>query len=190
MRALTFEFNGIARSELKAARMIGEATRVLEHRFVRLPDLKEAGDIEGFDLRGLPRSYIPMRNAIFYSFAGSMAEETGAGAIVGGHNQDDGRVFDDVSEAFFAAIENSMRMGSPLLRRNRLKIERPLRLKTKAQVVSLARDLAVPLEMTWSCHRDGREHCWDCDGCASRAAAFTGAGVPDPLKSSPRQKIT
>ncbi len=178
---MTFEFNGIARSELESARAVGARAEVLEHRFVRLPDLKEAGDIRGFDLRGRPRSYIPMRNAIFYSFAASIAEETGATALVGGHNGDDEEVFEDVAEPFFSALQRSLRAGSPVLRRNRVRIERPLRFKTKSQVVKLAAAIGVPLELTWSCHRDGKVHCWSCDGCKSRIEAFTRAGVKDPL---------
>ena len=190
MRALTFEFAGIAGSELAAARAIGIRAKVLEHRFVRLPDLREGGDISGFDLRGLPRSYIPMRNAIFYSFAASMAEETGANAIVGGHNRDDEKVFMDVSRSFFSSLQRSLRAASLVHSMNKLTIERPLRLKTKPQVVKLASAAGVPLQLTWSCHRDGVEHCWECEGCLSRTKAFKKAGVQDPLYPARGEKIT
>lgn len=190
VRALTFEYHGIARRELEAAKEVGTRAGVLEHRFVRLPDLKEAGDIKGAKFKGLPPTYIPLRNGIFYSFAASYAEETGASEIVGGHNRDDRGVFEDVSTAFFSALEEALWAGYPALRRSRTRITRPLGRKSKAQVIRLAADIGVPLGLTWSCHRDGDEHCWRCDGCISRRRSFDKAEVSDPLAPIGGEKIT
>ncbi len=151
-------------------------------RVVRLPDLREAGDIGGSGFPGLPPTYIPMRNAVFYSLAASYAEEVRADCIVGGHNRDDLKVFRDVSPAFFSGLERAIWTGSKILERKRTRILRPLRSKSKPQVIRLASSLGVPLELTWSCHRDGGRHCWRCDGCRARAGAFERAGVADPLK--------
>jgi 7-cyano-7-deazaguanine synthase len=181
VRALSFEFKGIAASELESARAIAGRAGVVEHRVVRLPDLMEAGDMPGFKLRGRPPTYIPLRNSIFYSLAASYAEETGAGSIVGGHNKDDEKVFADVSSQFFTPLQAALRVASPVLRRNRLRIVRPLKNLTKPEVIRLAASFGVPLELTWSCHRSSREHCWRCEGCLSRRRAFMEAGVPDPL---------
>jgi 7-cyano-7-deazaguanine synthase len=181
VRALSFEFNGIAASELESARAIAGRAEVVEHRVVRLPDLREAGDIPGFNLGGRPPSYIPQRNSIFYSLAASYAEETGADSIVGGHNKDDEKVFADVSRRFFTSLQGALRAASPVLGRSGLRIVRPLSRLTKSEVVRFASSLDVPLELTWSCHRDGRKHCWECDGCLSRRRAFQEAGVRDPL---------
>jgi len=173
-----------------AARQVAERAGVVEHRFIRLPDLREASDIPGFSLRNRPATYIPMKNGIFYSFAAAYAEETGSAFIVGGHNRDDLEVFDDVSPRFFGALQRAMLQSSPILRENKVRIVRPLGDKRKSEVVRLARSLGVPLELSWSCHRDGHEHCWKCEGCRSRMKAFHEAGVPDPLVSTRRAKIT
>ena len=182
VRALTFVYHGIARREVESAKAIAAWGGVADHRLVRLPDLREAGDVGLGAFRGLPPTYISMRNSIFYSYASSYAEETGAVAIVGGHNRDDEEVFQDTRPEFFAYLEKALRTGSPILRRNRLRISRPLRLMTKPEVVRLAASKGIPLELTWSCHRDGREHCWRCEGCLSRERAFLKAGVKDPLR--------
>jgi 7-cyano-7-deazaguanine synthase len=129
----------------------------------------------------MPRTYIPMRNAIFYSHAAAFAEEVRAGVIVGGHNRDDESVFEDVRAPFFRALQGAFRSGSKVLRGRRLTIWRPLRLKTKPQVVRHAASLGVPFQLTWSCHSGGRVHCGTCPGCVSRRKAFLSAGVPDPL---------
>lgn len=187
--ALTFEYHGIAGRELDCARGLAARAGVHEHRFVRLPDLREASDIPGAAFPGLPPTYIPLRNAIFYSFAASYAEEIGASAVAGGHNKDDMAVFEDVGPRFFSHLQKALLSGSAGLRRSGLEILRPLKRRNKVSVVGLASSLGVPLELTWSCHRDGRAHCWRCPGCASRSLAFSGAGVEDPLSPAAR-KIT
>ncbi len=189
VRALTFEYGGIAKSELAAAKAVASRAVVIEHRIVRLPDLREAADIPGFRPPGLPPTYIPLRNSIFYAFAASYAEEVGAASIVGGHNRDDTAVFADVSPEFFGSLQKAFLTGSRILRRNRLKIVRPLEGLRKPEVIRLGASLGVPLEMTWSCHLDRVDHCWMCDGCLSRLRCFKEAGVRDPL-SHEMEKIT
>jgi 7-cyano-7-deazaguanine synthase len=124
-----------------------------------------------------------MKNAVFYSLAAAYAEEKRAVRIIGGHNADDRRLFDDTSDEFFASLQRAITSSSPRLRRRGLKILRPLKDKSKSEVVALAAGIGVPLELTWSCHRAGQEHCWRCDGCRRRAEAFRAAGVLDPLAS-------
>jgi 7-cyano-7-deazaguanine synthase len=189
VRALTFEYKGIAKSELSAAKALASRAGVIEHRIVRLPDLREVADIPGFRPPGLPPTYIPLRNSIFYAIAASYAEEVGAASIVGGHNRDDTAVFADVSPEFFGSLQKAFLTGSRILRRNRLKIARPLKGLRKPQVIRLAASLGVPMELTWSCHRDGVKHCWKCDGCLSRLRCFKQAGVKDPLAPE-LEKIT
>ncbi len=181
-RALTFEYRGIAESELGAARAVARSAGVRDHRFFRLPDLMEAGDISAADFGRMPTTYIPMRNGIFYSVAASYAEEVRADLIMGGHNRDDVRTFPDTGPEFFDLLEKSFWAASRILRSRKMRILRPLGGKTKVQVVMLASSLGVPLEKTWSCHHEGKTHCWQCDGCVNRTASFERAGIPDPLR--------
>jgi 7-cyano-7-deazaguanine synthase len=150
---------------------------------VRLPDLKEAADL-GNRFEGFPPTYIPERNAIFYSLAASYAEEIGAERLIGGHNLDDLGVFKDTSGDFFAKLEAMLKASSTRPRNGRFRILRPLSSHTKPEVVLLALSLGVPLELTWSCHRGGESPCWECEGCRVRIASFEKAGVQDPLMGS------
>jgi 7-cyano-7-deazaguanine synthase len=164
------------------ARRVG----VLEHRFMRLPDLREAEDITGStDLSSgkVPATYLPMKNAVYYSLAAAFAEEKGSDRIIGGHNADDKLLFEDTSEEFFASLQTTLLTASPRLRRRGLRISRPLKDMSKTEVVALAAKIRVPLELTWSCYRTGQEHCWVCEGCRLRIEAFRAAGVEDPLLS-------
>jgi 7-cyano-7-deazaguanine synthase len=186
LRALTLAYRGIARREIDAAKEIAHAADISEHRLVRLPDLREAGEIGGANFANMPPTYIPMRNGVFYALAASYAEEVDAELIIGGHNKDDVRTFRDAAPDFFEALGRTFRLGSPILKKRKTRIVLPLSGKTKVQVVKLASSLGVPLELTWSCHGEGRDHCWRCDGCSTRRAAFDIAGVPDPLRNPDR----
>jgi 7-cyano-7-deazaguanine synthase len=169
---------------LGAARLLGTRVGVLEHRFVRIPELREAGDMTGskaLSRRAVPATYIPMKNAIYYSLAATYAEEKGSDCIIGGQNGDDRHTFEDTSEEFFASLQKTILASSPRLRKRGVKILRPLKDKSKSEVVTLAAGMGVPLELTWSCHRSGKEHCWRCEGCKRRTEAFEAAGVRDPL---------
>jgi 7-cyano-7-deazaguanine synthase len=164
------------------ARRVG----IAEHRLMRIPELREAGDIQGSSVlsrKAVPPTYVPMKNAIYYSLAAAFAEEKGSDRIIGGQNRDDRKVFEDTSEEFFVSMQKAILASSPRLRGRGLKIVRPLKDMTKPEVVRMAAGMGVPLELTWSCHRAGSEHCWRCDGCRRRMEAFEAAGVQDPLRS-------
>ncbi len=186
-RALTMKFYGIAEEELRAATRISKKAEVVEHRFVEIPSLKETEDIGSSALGGLPSTYIPMRNAVFYSLAASYAEEVGADYILGGHNRDDLGIFEDTRQEFFDDLQRAFWSGSSRLKKKRTTLLRPLQRMSKGEVVSYASRLNVPLELTWSCHRGGKEHCWECDGCRARIEAFKWARVEDPLRRSSRK---
>lgn len=182
--AVTFVYNGIAKKELVSARAIANSVNIEEHRLVRLPDMKEAQDIQSSVFANMPSTYIPMRNSIFYSFAGSIAEEKNASVIIGGHINGDELLFKDATKSFFRQMQRLIWESSDLLRNNRTRILTPLSRLRKYQVVKKAMYLGVPLHSTWSCHKDGREHCWECDGCLSRIEAFSTAGIRDPLRNT------
>jgi 7-cyano-7-deazaguanine synthase len=183
-RAITIRFYKIAAGELAAATRIAKEAKVKEHRFVSVPALRELSDMQSPPtLTGLPQTYIPMKNPVYYGLAAAYAEEVGAIRIVGGHNADDTKLFEDTSDEFFRNLQRTLISASGRLKASRMRVWRPLREMTKAEVVSLAAKLGVPLEMTWSCHNEGIEHCWECEGCRQRGLAFKAAGVSDPLKT-------
>jgi len=154
-----------------------------------MPELRELGDISvPGRLAAMPPTFIPMKNSIYYNVAAAFAEEVGASRVAGGHNREDRAVFEDTSDEFFRNLQRTLRSGSVRLREQDFRIWRPLRAMSKAEVVALASRLGVPLGDTWSCHRAGSAHCWECDGCLGRERAFREAAVVDPLRASGDRK--
>ncbi len=64
-------------------------------------------------------------------------------------------------------------------------VEAPLIDLSRAEVVKLGQRLGIPFEMTWSCYGNNDRPCGRCRACATRAAGFLQAGVPDPLLLEP-----
>ena len=56
----------------------------------------------------------------------------------------------------------------------------PLMRLGKGEIVTLANQLKVPFELTWSCYAGGEKPCGHCDSCKLRAKGFKEAGIHDP----------
>jgi 7-cyano-7-deazaguanine synthase len=56
----------------------------------------------------------------------------------------------------------------------------PLAEMNRKQIISLAMELKAPIELTWSCHREGTVHCGTCYSCMQRLEAFEDLGLKDP----------
>ncbi len=64
---------------------------------------------------------------------------------------------------------------------SRVAIEAPLVDLSHADIVRLAVRFEVAMKSTWTCDRATPRPCGKCDSCNARRAAFTEAGVVDPL---------
>lgn len=122
-------------------------------------------------LRQEPSGYIPARNLVVHSIAISIAEKIGAGAVVAGHNRSDAEIFPDARPAFFRRLERlngGVRIVLPFARR------------TDPEVIRQAERMGVPLELTWSCYRDGARPCRRCSACRGRIESFRSIQREDP----------
>jgi 7-cyano-7-deazaguanine synthase len=194
--ALSFDYGQRHRIELEAARHIAVALGAAAHRVARI-DLRVFGhsaltdEIEvpkGRDEaamnREIPITYVPARNTIFLSFALAWAEVLEANDIYIGVNALDYSGYPDCRPEFIQAFEQmgNLATKSAVEGRTRIRIRAPLIELSKAEIVLLALELNVPLDLTHSCYdpdASGRP-CGDCDSCVLRARGFREAGITDP----------
>ena len=194
--ALTFDYGQKHVRELESAKKVANRMGVKEHIVLSLDlgiylrsSLTQGkmriplGRSETEIRTGIPDTYVPARNIIFLSIASSIAESRGANAVFIAVNAVDFSGYPDCTPEFLDAFGKVLkvatkagRIGSPI------KIEAPLLLKTKAEIVREAVRLKVPLELTWSCYLGGTKACGRCDSCQLRLKGFLEAGFKDPIE--------
>lgn len=163
-----------AAQELHAAGMLAQHYKA-EHRSVAcaldMPGNYLTDETQpvatGFPVQGTT-SYVPARNSVLLGFALAFAELYGCGAVYIGANKDDAAGYPDCRATYLRAYQRVADLGTD----KHPTIAAPLVGDTKVQIIGLARELRVPLELTWSCYVPGRQPCGVCESCTVRNAAI------------------
>ena len=193
--ALSFDYGQRHRFELEAAARVAAALGVERHIVAKIgldafggsaltseipvPKARSLAEMGN----GIPVTYVPARNTIFLSFALAWAEVLQSEAIFIGVNALDYSGYPDCRPEFIEAYERMANLATKtgVEGRTRLTIHTPLLRLSKAQIVTLARDLGVPFGLTHSCYDpapDGKP-CGACDACLLRRKGFEEAGIED-----------
>ena len=132
---------------------------------------------------GLPNTFVPGRNLLFFTFAAAVAWRRGIRHLVGGMCETDYSGYPDCRDNTLKAMQValSLGLGTPLT------IETPLMFLTKAQTWALTDSLGgaalndVIVEKTHTCYlgERGSRHDWgygcgQCPACQLRAAGHAG----------------
>ena len=156
-----------------------------------LVDLSVLGDISDTALTreveikmeesGLPTTFVPGRNIIFFTFAASIAYRRGLKTLVGGVCETDYSGYPDCRDDSIKALQLAINLGLD----SRFVIQTPLMWIDKAATWELARMLGgddlvdLIVEDTHSCYRSEREHrhkwgygCGKCPACKLRRAGY------------------
>ena len=144
--------------------------------------------------KGIPSTYVPGRNTILLSLGVSLADATGAEAVVLGSNALDYSGYPDCRPEFIEAFEKMANLATRagVEGRQALKIHTPLIAMTKAQIVAKGIDLGVDYSLTSSCYdpSPAGEPCGQCDSCLLRQKGFRENGLVDPLHYQAGQQAT
>lgn len=136
-----------------------------------------------------PESYIPLRNQILLSIAGSLAESKQIRYICTGLNGSQNILgkprdgFVDTHPNFAKALEKSLTEGSVMKHHlnSSFKVLTPLMSKSKPEIISLGLVVGANMSLSWSCFNNGDVPCCHCSSCIGRAEGFHLLGVEDPL---------
>jgi len=140
--------------------------------------------------RGLPTTYVPGRNLVFFTYAAAAADRRGLTDLVGGMCETDYSGYPDCRRATLDAMEGALNLGME----QAFSIVTPLMRLTKAQTWALAKGLGgdplveVIVRHSHTCYLGAREpmHDWGagcgtCPACELRArgwAEWVDAGRP------------
>ena len=125
-------------------------------------------------------AYVPYRNGLFLSYAGSVAIQLDCNIVYYGAHADDsaGRAYPDCTPEFIEAQSKAIEEGTA----GKVKMEAPLWNLNKAGVVKLGIDLGMTheeFEHTWSCYEGKQKPCGTCGTCIDRKEAFVKNGILD-----------
>ncbi|MFZ2019826.1 MAG: 7-cyano-7-deazaguanine synthase QueC [Methyloceanibacter sp.] len=130
---------------------------------------------------GLPSTFVPGRNLVFFAYAAALGYRRGLHALVGGMCETDYSGYPDCRDATLKALQEAIRLGTEIP----FAIETPLMWRTKAQTWTLAHELGcndfvdLIVEETHTCYRGERGHrhdwgygCGQCPACELRAKGY------------------
>lgn len=130
---------------------------------------------------GLPSTFVPGRNLVFFVYAAALGYRRGLTALVGGMCETDYSGYPDCRDGTLRALEQAIRLGTEI----RFTIDTPLMRRTKAETWALAEQLGgdalvdLVIEETHTCYRGerGQRHDWGygcgaCPACELRAKGF------------------
>lgn len=130
---------------------------------------------------GLPTTFVPGRNLIFFTFAGAVAYRRGARHLVGGMCETDYSGYPDCRDDTIKAMQLVLGLGMD----RRFVIHTPLMWRDKAETFALGHAIAgdalveLLVEDTHTCYLGDRRHrhpwgygCGECPACRLRADGF------------------
>ena len=170
--ALTFDYGQkSAQNEIKASSEICDFYNI-SHKVINLDWLRDITHTALVANKDVPTEnigtqasaaavWVPNRNGLFLNIAASFADSFGYDYILYGANKDEGATFSDNTEEFRAEI--SKLFESSTLKKP--KVVAPLINYTKNDIVKIAMDNAMPLELIRSCYNYGERHCGRCESC-------------------------
>jgi 7-cyano-7-deazaguanine synthase len=133
--------------------------------------------------KGLPSTFVPGRNLVFFTYAAALADRRGLRALVGGMCETDFSGYPDCRRETLDAMERALNLGMA----QDFVIETPLMWLTKAQTWALAQGLggetlvALTIEDSHTCYQGDRDHrhpwgygCGTCPACELRARGYDG----------------
>ena len=134
-----------------------------------------------FNAKGLPNTFVPGRNLLFFQFAAAIAYRRGLEVLVGGMCETDYSGYPDCRDNTLKALQVAMSLGldAPMV------VETPLMWLSKAQTWALAAELGgadlldVIRRDTHTCYAGDRTHwhdwgfgCGACPACELRAQGY------------------
>jgi len=197
--ALSFSYGQKHSSELNAAKLIAKNSAVKCHKIIDLdlgsfggsaltddsievPELEAVNETNS-ETTGIPVTYVPARNTVFFSVALAWAEVLEADAIFAGVNAVDYSGYPDCRPEYIDAFQRMADLATKAgIEGKGVKIKTPLIDLTKVEIIQQGHKLGVDYSQTVSCYQadENGKACGVCDSCRIRKLAFANTAVKDP----------
>ena len=142
--------------------------------------LKQAVPHGHYASENMKTTVVPNRNMLLLALAGALAESIGAEKIWYAAHAGDHPVYRDCRPEFAMAAGLALYLGT----QTGVELEAPFIRLTKTEIARRAKQMRVPIELTYSCYEGKKTHCGLCGTCVERREALREAEVPDPTPYS------
>lgn len=185
--ALTFDYGQkSAPLEIAASKKICEHYNI-EHKIIKLDWLKEITQTALVSEKDIPETklddlysdefvtksavsvWVPNRNGAFLNIAAAFADSYDYDYIIFGANKEEGTTFPDNTQEFIDRLNSSLEYST----QKKPKVFAPLINLCKNDIVKIAIDHSIPLELTRSCYSQDKKHCGICESCVRLKRALT-----------------
>ena len=168
--ALTFNYGQKSvKKEIEASSNICDYYKI-EHKVINLDWLNEITHTALVSDDNLPEEisensaknvWVPNRNGLFLNIAGAFADGEDYDYIIIGANKEEAGSFPDNTGEFIERVNSEFEFST----QKHPKIVAPLINCNKNDIVKLALENNVPLELVYSCYAQGEKHCGKCESC-------------------------
>ena len=170
--ALTFDYGQkTAQVEMDASKKITDYYNI-RHKIIELDWLKDITktalvsdkDVptEGFEKKDtMEQVWVPNRNGLFLNIAACFCDSYGFDYILYGANKDEGNKFPDNTEEFRVSISEVFKTSTL----KQPQVIAPLINYGKDDIVRIALEDNIPLELVRSCYKSDSLHCGECESC-------------------------
>ncbi len=184
VESITFDYGQKHRVEIAQAEKIAKALHV-KNTLLSLDAFSQLNDSALIDSSldissshrthtNLPSSFVPNRNAIFFTLAHAFAQKQGIEHIIIGVNQTDYSGYPDCREPFVKALELALNLGSEA----NITFHYPLMHLTKAETFKMSEEegvLDLVINESHTCYNGEHTHkhswgygCGECPACVLR----------------------
>ncbi len=170
--ALTFDYGQkSAKFEIAASKNICAHYKIA-HKVIKLDWLKDITHTSLVTDKELPKGienphesaknvWVPNRNGLFLNIAGAFADGENYDYILIGANKEEAQTFSDNTPEFINKINEEFKYSTS----KHPTVVAPLLNFDKNDIVRLAIDKHIPLNLAMSCYAGGVKHCGVCESC-------------------------
>lgn len=170
--ALTFDYGQKSvEQEVEAAEKISDYYNI-EHKVIKLDWLKNITKTALVSDEDIPEGiehpedsakavWVPNRNGLFLNIAACYADSESYTHIILGANKEEGATFPDNTQEFANRVSAEFEYSTL----NKPKVLVPLINYDKNDIVKLALEQNMPLELIRSCYQNSERHCGVCESC-------------------------
>jgi len=185
--AITFDYGQkSAFKEIRASEKICKYYSI-NHKIINLEWLKDVTHTALVSEKNLPETidamsaknvWVPNRNGLFLNIAGAFADGEDYKYVIIGANKEEAETFSDNTKEFIDSINNEFEYSTAV----HPKVIAPLINCNKNDIVKIALEQEIPLNLVQSCYDLSEKHCGKCESCTRLKNALKANNAEDYIK--------